>query len=256
MGCQPTLYLNHALRPQCSRHPLYPPRALSTHLQVGLGSDARPHVRSDMSPQAPERAGKSESREVARRTSWPSQAVRIAPRPRLGASERQGAIMDGTAEAYGPILRATVVGSPAPQGSKTMVSRTLANGQRTSRMIEANPRHRSWRALVTEAIRKEAEAVGWVRLVDVPIRLTLTFTMPVPQATARTMAKSPGLYPAWKAPDLDKLSRSVADSITKAEIVWDDDARVTHLLARKAYQGSARHLSVPGVLIEVREQKP
>jgi Holliday junction resolvase RusA-like endonuclease len=122
-------------------------------------------------------------------------------------------------------------------------------------MIEASNRLKPWRATLVEEAREAVLEQGWQRLVDTPIRLTLTFTMTPSQKDALSILKRPGAYPAWRMPDLDKLVRAVGDALTQAETVWDDDSRVTNLLARKGYAGAEGFMRQPGVVIELREQR-
>ncbi len=121
----------------------------------------------------------------------------------------------------------TVVGSPAPQGSKRHVGGGV--------MVESSTRVRPWRQDVRDAAKAALEAHG-----DWPAGGKRTgyiayfkFVLPRPKA-------APKKHPGWAntGADLDKLSRAVADSLTEAG-VWPDD-RCMHALH------AAKFLAEPG----------
>lgn len=145
-----------------------------------------------------------------------------------------------------------VTGDPIAQGSKTMRTQTTASGRTSARMYDANPRLRQWRAHTRVHTEHAMEAQGWQALKDVPVRVTLTFTLAPSLVQARQILKAPGTWPAWRGYDIDKLTRAVLDSLTDAGAI-DDDSRVASLLARKLWAGSKGAMREPGVVIEVRE---
>ena len=123
----------------------------------------------------------------------------------------------------------TVVGTPAPQGSK----RHVGGG----RMIESSPHVKPWR----ESIRAAAlEAMGedWQQLTG-PVGLSLGFYLPRPKGhygtgrNADSLRPSAPRHPVTK-PDLDKLIRAVLDALTSAGL-WRDDSQVVSILAGKEY---------------------
>lgn len=124
-----------------------------------------------------------------------------------------------------------VEGHPVPQGSKRFVGR--------GRMIEANPRLRLWRAVVSDVARA---AVGGRDPIEkgVPVRLVVRFLLPRPRTVKRVWPTVPA--------DLDKLTRAVGDALTDAG-VWVDDSQVVDLFASKRYADG-----VPGVEVRVERK--
>jgi Holliday junction resolvase RusA-like endonuclease len=121
-------------------------------------------------------------------------------------------------------------------------------------MYDSNPKLRAWRTALRLATEAAMVAQDWQPLEDVPIRVGLTFTLPTPQTVAATIKRQPGRHPAWRGYDLDKLARAALDSLTDAQ-AWDDDSRVTTLIARKLWAGSTGAMTQPGLYLEVREDK-
>jgi crossover junction endodeoxyribonuclease RusA len=123
-----------------------------------------------------------------------------------------------------------VPGVPVAQGSKRHVGRGV--------MVEANKRLRPWRATVTAAILD----AGWADrpILSGPVGVNAVFTLPRPghhYGTGRNSGVLKANAPIWhdKARgDLDKLSRSILDSITDAGAIRDD-AQVAWLSASKQY---------------------
>lgn len=141
-----------------------------------------------------------------------------------------------------------VPGIPVPQGSKRPL-RNRATGHLC--VVESGgARHAQWRADVRHYA---VDAWGWglVPPVADPIRLTVTFVMPRPKGHYwPTNAKHYGelrdgvpIAPTT-TPDLDKLLRSVLDSLTG--VVYVDDAQVVTVICRKVYGDS------PGVVVRVQ----
>lgn len=129
------------------------------------------------------------------------------------------------------------VGVPLPQGSKTgyimgkgdEARVVIQDGSSKARRDGTNSRaeQKKWRAIVA------AEADAWCKAVehltpwDGPASVDVTFWLPRPRSA-----------PRWKwlpdkKPDIDKLVRSVLDSITGN--ILSGDSRVTDLQARKRY---------------------
>ena len=110
----------------------------------------------------------------------------------------------------------TVIGLPAPQGSKRHVGRGI--------MIESCKNVKPWRDSVTYAAieaRKGAEPLDCACFLDV------IFYLPRPKSAKKE--RSPR-----RKPDLDKLLRSTMDAITAAGI-WVDDSRVISIVACKLF---------------------
>jgi Holliday junction resolvase RusA-like endonuclease len=133
----------------------------------------------------------------------------------------------------------TVPGVPAPQGSKT---RTRWGGIR-----EDNPATRPWREAVTwEAVAamtsgepdSQSRVLGVRPPLDGPLELNVTFVFPRPKShygTGRNAGTLKKTAPIWCAtkPDVDKLVRAVADSMTG--IVYRDDSQLVQVTAVKTY---------------------
>lgn len=130
-------------------------------------------------------------------------------------------------------LAITVIGTPAPQGSKKHVG----NGV----MIESNQRQlQTWREDVKLAALRALETTpGWERTYPA-VTAHITFTLPRPKAHYRTGLETSHLLrdgaPQLHGvrPDLDKLLRSTGDALTTAG-VYADDARIAQLFAVKTY---------------------
>lgn len=157
-----------------------------------------------------------------------------------------------------PALTITVLGTPAPQGSKRHVGRGV--------MIESSKKVKPWREAVKTA------AADLVSVAGETGRLTAGFPLDGPLLVefAFTFARTKGHYrtgrnahllrdtaPAYPAvmPDLSKLIRSTEDACTDAG-VWADDARIVRYRdPRKVYAGSADPdaLSMPGAVIRIWE---
>ena len=123
--------------------------------------------------------------------------------------------------------RSLTVGTPVPQGSKSFT--------RTGRFYEANPRHKAWRATVAASVAAQHKGPP----IDQPVHVELCFWMPRPKR------------PRWPVPavkpDLDKLVRSVHDSL-QAGGVLAEDSRVVRLTAQKAYVPDGQD---PGVTVVI-----
>lgn len=108
-------------------------------------------------------------------------------------------------------LTISVVGRPAPQGSKLVG----ASGQ----MREASVYLRAWRAAVKRATYERYKLLGVapdaLPLLRGPVGFSATFWM-----SEQRYVDGP--------PDLDKLLRSTWDALTQAR-AWEDDGRVVEL---------------------------
>jgi Holliday junction resolvase RusA-like endonuclease len=122
-------------------------------------------------------------------------------------------------------IRFTVIGLPAPQGSKTPWG------------SEANPRTRPWRAAVAE---KAAQAVD-VPLTG-PVSVIAEFYFPRPKShyggkNANVLKASAPVF-VEKKPDADKLARAIGDSLSG--VVVRDDAQIAAWWIVKRYGEPAR----------------
>ena len=139
-------------------------------------------------------------------------------------------------DAHPEEIHLTIVGTPAPQGSKVAFSR---KGSSKVTMLEQTRKTLNpWRAAVTLQARRQYRRPAPL---DVPLSVGMIFLMARPKSVRRP-------YPCV-TPDLSKLVRAVEDALTDAK-VWRDDALVVryHELA-KVYAAAGDQ---PGVLISIR----
>lgn len=125
-------------------------------------------------------------------------------------------------------LTIEVSGEPASQGSHSVI-----NG----RIVQVNSgKHKRWRNAVAFAA---LDLVGpdWELLED-PVELSVIFYLPRPKTATRE-------FPAVM-PDLDKLIRSVGDSLTGTVI--RDDSRIIAIYAQKLYADDRG----PGAIVRVK----
>jgi Holliday junction resolvase RusA-like endonuclease len=124
-----------------------------------------------------------------------------------------------------------IEGNPRPQGSK----KAFARGK-TIVLVEANKELPAWREHMTKMLQlKQLEET---QPFTTAVNVALTFWLPRPKSVKRQYAT--GTY------DIDKLTRAVLDSITKAG-VWRDDSDVVDLTVRKTYADTHE----AGVLISI-----
>lgn len=124
-----------------------------------------------------------------------------------------------------------IEGQPRPQGSK----KAFARGKSIV-LVEANKELPAWREHMTRMLQlKQLEET---QPFTTAVNVALTFWLPRPKSVKRQYAT--GTY------DIDKLTRAVLDSITKAG-VWRDDSDVVDLTVRKTYAD----MHQPGVLISI-----
>lgn len=139
------------------------------------------------------------------------------------------------------MLTITVIGCPAPQGSKKFVGVSKRTGRGI--MVESSKRVKPWRESVKYAA---LEAVANGQGITGPVSLDITFTLPKPKSAPERSRTWPD-----KKPDLSKLIRSTEDSLTEAG-VFEDDARIVECSCRKAFPGEHPDaLHVPGAVIRV-----
>lgn len=142
-----------------------------------------------------------------------------------------------------PALTVTVTGRPVQQGSK--VANRFGHGVRDANAKTLKP----WRNEVSGCVAAAMSDTGWATL-DGPIGIELTFTHPRPAAhygTGRNAGVLKPAAPIWKAtaPDVDKLTRAILDSLTDARAIRDD-ARVARLVVDDLWADDS-----PGVHIVV-----
>lgn len=126
----------------------------------------------------------------------------------------------------------TVLGEPAPQGSK----RWLGNGV----LIESSRKVKPWR----QAVVSTAADLG-LPLWDGPVALSIVFLFPRPKGHhgKRGLRPSAPRYMGTR-PDLDKLARSTCDGLTG--VVIRDDAQIVRTALEKRYCHTGE---LPGAII-------
>lgn len=122
-------------------------------------------------------------------------------------------------------------GEPKPQGSK----QGFIRGNRVV-LVEAQKQLPAWRDHMTRML--ELKQLETNTRFETATNVALTFWLPRPKSVKRQYATS--TY------DIDKLTRAVLDSVTKANI-WRDDSDVVELTVRKTYAD----MHQPGVLISI-----
>jgi Holliday junction resolvase RusA-like endonuclease len=132
-------------------------------------------------------------------------------------------------------LRFVVEGTPVPQGSMKAFK---TEKMKFPVIVSDNSKLKGWRKLVADLAHLAMRKNRFVTIgKNVPVRLILDFYFEK-EISVKRLDKI-------TKPDLDKLVRSLGDALTG--IVYDDDAQVTELIARKFYGSPAR------VEIEVQE---
>jgi Holliday junction resolvase RusA-like endonuclease len=114
-----------------------------------------------------------------------------------------------------------VVGvEPAPQGSK----RYLGNG----RFVESSKKLEPWRQAVAHAVKEMQKQTNDEMFTEACI-VTVDFYLPKPKTVKRELPTV--------APDLDKLQRSLGDSISlpKYSQLIEDDSLIVKWISRKLY---------------------
>lgn len=141
------------------------------------------------------------------------------------------------------MIKITVDGRPAPQGSKTV--------GRYGQVYESSKGVGPWRADVRTECQKVMRAGRWYPVTGA-VEVTIRFRLVRPQAHYRTGRYSATLrpdapaYPRTKRDDIDKLTRAVLDGLTQGG-AYIDDGQVAHIEVWKTYADR------PGADIVVRE---
>lgn len=153
-----------------------------------------------------------------------------------------------------PALQFTVRGLPAPQGSKSFKGFTKEG---RAILAESSQKVKPWRqdVVITALDAMERVTERWMPIAG-PVHLVIEFFLPRPKSQPKNRRTVP-----VSAPDLDKLTRAVADGLTSAG-VYRDDALVTDLTVRKRYVvqdetlGHAWELPAQGAVITVLALDP
>lgn len=109
----------------------------------------------------------------------------------------------------GQVLVVDVVGTPAPQGSKSFKGFRGCKPVLVGSCAAAKP----WRDAVAQAVANEMNTTG-VATVFAPSSVTIDFYLPRP-------ASAPKHRTPDRRPDLDKLVRSTLDALTIAKAIED-----------------------------------
>ena len=111
-----------------------------------------------------------------------------------------------------------VVGTPAPQGSKTrMPNGAIVEGRSTAQ----RQGHAHWRSAVAAAARAAGTAQGLTAPLDGPLVLNVKFRFTMPKSRKKAVREA-GIAPKTSAPDLDKLIRSTGDALKEGGLIVDD----------------------------------
>lgn len=128
-------------------------------------------------------------------------------------------------------LTITVLGLPAPQGSKRHVGHGI--------MVESSKRVRPWRSDV-KAAAERAIGTDWTPIKG-PVSLTATFFFLRPRSHYRTgrfadvlRDDAPVFATSRACGDIDKLLRSTLDALTAAGVIVDD-SQVGMVITTKTY---------------------
>ena|ERR1043166_1741242 len=141
------------------------------------------------------------------------------------------------------MIKITVIGLPAPMGSKRFVG-TSKSGRGI--MIESSKNVKPWREAVKYAAM-EVIGRGPNTAISGPVAVSMTFTLPKPKSAPKKRRSWPD-----RKPDVSKLVRATEDALTDIG-AWEDDARIIDLTARKVFPGEHPNaLHVPGAVIEIR----
>jgi Holliday junction resolvase RusA-like endonuclease len=131
----------------------------------------------------------------------------------------------------------TVFGfEPRPQGSKKYVgTRRTKAGANIPLIIEASPGLPVWRKAVADAVKQAMIDSGDLSKFEGAVKVEAVFYLTRKKSVTRAMPTVP--------PDVDKLSRSLLDSLKG---VWGDDSQVVRLEVSKKYATGE-----PGVAVTI-----
>ena len=124
-------------------------------------------------------------------------------------------------------LTFTVLGKPAPQGSKRHVGRGV--------MVESSKRCKPWRQDVRHTAL-DLRPEGWYANMDAAIALSVVFVFARPKSHFRANGQLKPSAPAHctgRIGDVSKLVRAVEDAMTG--IIYNDDAQIISLIAHRRF---------------------
>ena len=124
-------------------------------------------------------------------------------------------------------LTFTVLGKPAPQGSKRHVGRGV--------MVESSKRCKPWRQDVRHTAL-DLRPEDWYANMDAAIALSVVFVFARPKSHFRANGQlKPSAPPhcTGRIGDVSKLVRAVEDAMTG--IIYNDDAQIISLIAHRRF---------------------
>lgn len=137
--------------------------------------------------------------------------------------------VDATTENTISELRFTVFGTPVPQGSTRAF---IPKGWKRPIITAANAKTKPWRQEISGAALHAMERSGFQLIAEGAVILYVSFYFDKPKSTAKRITSK------TTKPDLDKLLRSVNDSLTG--IAFKDDAQIISCMILKAFGSPAR----------------
>jgi crossover junction endodeoxyribonuclease RusA len=140
-------------------------------------------------------------------------------------------------------LEFTVYGVAQPMGTKRAF---MPKGWTRPILTDSNRSLKSWQLLVREAANAAIHQLPAHErgLLLGGVRLTLACYLPRPQLLPKRVTAH------TKAPDLDKLTRGLADALT--QVVYRDDSQIVELVASKHYapSGDVPHMDIKVEAVE------
>jgi Holliday junction resolvase RusA-like endonuclease len=134
-------------------------------------------------------------------------------------------------------LEFTVYGVAQQMGSKRAF---VPKGWTRPIITDSNRNLKAWQVLVSEAAAAAIRHLpkGERRLLADGVRVNMAFYLPRPKHLPKRITAH------TKAPDLDKLARSLCDSLSR--VVFEDDSQIVDLIACKRYAtiGDIPHVHV------------
>ena len=140
-------------------------------------------------------------------------------------------------------MRITVYGVPAPQGSKSPKG-TSKSGKII--LVESSKAVKPWRESIVWACRQQMPYTP----IEGPVAIDVTFCFQRPKHQPKKLRQT--CYCITR-PDVDKIERSLLDSLRIAG-VYRDDSQVVTVNKAKVYAGSTLSpLDVPGMVVHISE---
>ena len=119
-------------------------------------------------------------------------------------------------------LRFNVIGTPAPQGSKTrMPNGAMVEGSSATGRLK----HRTWRQAVALEAHHQRQLHETCFFGPCSVAVTFRFPMPASRPASWKRRVASGEVIGWKStkPDLDKLARALGDALVEGGLVERDE---------------------------------